>query len=109
MNTLSTNPFFEYLVTLFLIYGFPLISLTYCINFTLNDFGFAQTWIFLSFILSGTILKTLIHVMRLFNTTRPIGIGFSYIFKLFPPYLFGCSILRKDILLKIVLIKKLMH
>jgi hypothetical protein len=109
LDTLSTDPVFEHLVSLFLIYGFPLISFTYCFNFLFKDFGSAQTWIFLSFILSGTILTTLIYVCRLFDTTRPIGIGLSYFFKLFPPYLFGCTILGKINLLKIALIQKLMR
>jgi ATP-binding cassette, subfamily A (ABC1), member 3 len=93
LDTLSTDPVFEHMVILFLIYGFPLISFTYFFNFLFKDFGSAQTWIFLCYILSGTIVTTLIYVMRLFDTTREIGIGLSYFLKLFPPYLFGCTIL----------------
>jgi ATP-binding cassette, subfamily A (ABC1), member 3 len=41
LDTLSTDPVFEHLITLFLIYGFPLISFTYCFNFLFKDFGSA--------------------------------------------------------------------
>jgi hypothetical protein len=72
-----------------------MISFTYFFNFFFKDFGSAQTWIFLLYILSGTILTTLIYVMRLFDATRKYALGFNYALKLFPPYLFGCTILGK--------------
>ena len=70
-----------------------MISFTYFFNFLFTDFGSAQTLIFLCYILSGTVLTTLTYIMRLFDTTRSYAIIISYSLKIFPPYLFGCTIL----------------
>ena len=93
MDTLSSDPVFSHIITLFVLNGFSLLSFTYFLNFVFSDFGSAQTWIFLFYILSGTILTTLVYVMRLFDETRNIAVGISYLLKFFPSYLFGCSIL----------------
>jgi ATP-binding cassette, subfamily A (ABC1), member 3 len=94
LDTLSTQPVFEHICILFGLNGLSMISFTYFFNFLFKDFGSAQTWIFLLYILSGTILTTLIYVMRLFDTTRKYALGLNYALKLFPPYLFGCTILE---------------
>lgn len=43
--------------------------------------------------ISGTILTTLIYVLRNIDEYKKIGISLNYFLKLFPPYLFGCSLI----------------
>ena len=42
--------------------------------------------------LSGTILATIVFVLRLFETTRSVANIIGYVLRFFPPYLFGSSI-----------------
>jgi len=42
--------------------------------------------------LSGTILATIVFVLRLFETTRDVANVIGAILRFFPPYLFGSSI-----------------
>lgn len=43
--------------------------------------------------LSGTILSTIVFVLKLFETTRSEATTIGFILKFFPPYLFGASII----------------
>lgn len=45
------------------------------------------------YILSGTILTVLMWVLRIIEEYRDDAIIGNYCLKLFPPYLFGCSII----------------
>jgi len=90
---LSSGDYYDQMVILFILYGFSMIAFSYFFNFLFDDFGSAQTWIFLAYIFSGTILTVVIYILRLFEDTLYYSINFSYAFKLFPPYLFGCTIL----------------
>ena len=70
-----------------------MISFTYFFSLLFNSYGSAQVWIFLCYILGGTVLATLMFVLRIFEDTNPDAVLSNYFLKLLPPFLFGSSII----------------
>ena len=73
--------------------GLSSLSFSYWFSLLFVSYGSAQVWIFLLYMLSGTVLTVLVFVVRSFEDTKLLGTILNYVFKCFPPYLFGSSLL----------------
>jgi ATP-binding cassette subfamily A (ABC1) protein 3 len=91
-DTLSSGDPLNNVCIMFFLYGPSMLVFTYFMGSLFESYANAQVWVFLMYFISGSILTTLIFLLRMFESTVNAGKGLAYFFKLFPPYLFGGSI-----------------
>ena len=74
----------------FIIYGFSLISMSYCLSFAFKSPGGAQVFSFIIFSILSLVLVALSFVMKTIESTRSIGFNLiPYIFNVLPTFSFG--------------------
>ena len=73
--------------------GLSSLSFSYWFSLLFVSYGSAQVWIFLLYMLSGTVLANLVLFAKSFEDTKFAGTVLNYVLKCFPPYLFGSSLL----------------
>jgi ATP-binding cassette subfamily A (ABC1) protein 3 len=92
-DNLSRGEGYEQMIWVLFGFGLPMIAFTYVVGSFFQNHGSAQVWIFLVFFLSGNVFSLGLFILRIFDSTRTSAIVLSYVLKLFPPILFGVSVL----------------
>ena len=78
-----------YLIWFYILYGPPLILMTYAISFAFSDESNAQNKMILLHALVGSLGSTVIMVLRQIESTKTIGKTLEYIFCLLPSFAFN--------------------
>jgi ATP-binding cassette subfamily A (ABC1) protein 3 len=79
-----------YTIVLIMLYGIPLILVTYCLSFLFTSPGNAQIVVFILFSFVSMVLVILSFALKLIESTRDVGLNvLPYIFNLVSPFSFG--------------------
>ena len=79
----------NYLIWFYILYGPPLILMTYAISFAFSDESNAQNKMILLHALVGSLGSTVIMVLRQIKSTKTIGKALEYIFCFLPSFAFN--------------------
>lgn len=83
------NDYKPYLWALYLLYGYPMIVISYLSSFIIDNESAAQNLVVSIFFVFGALGGSIIFFLRLFDSIKKVSIGLGYLFRAIPLFCFS--------------------